>query len=171
MATDVVAVMDKLKIDQASFVGWSDGGVIGLDLAINNPARVKRLFAFGANYNLSGMKSGGPNATFATYFDKCAGDYQRLSATPKDYKAFQTALGKMWRTEPNFKKEQLAAIKATTVVADGEHDEIIRQDHVREMAKIIPGAKLVLIPEASHFALWQQPEAFNKALFELLDAK
>jgi pimeloyl-ACP methyl ester carboxylesterase len=171
MASDVLAVMDKLKLERASLVGWSDGGVIGLDVAINNPGRINKLFAFGANYDLSGMQGGGPHATFAAYLEKCASDYQRLSPTPKDYKSFLVALNKMWRTEPNFKKEQLAKIKAATLVADGEHDEVIRQEHTREMASLIPGARLLLIPDASHFALWQQPEAFNKALLDFLAEK
>lgn len=171
MATDVLAVMDKLKLEKAAFVGWSDGGIIGLDLAINNPDRVTKLVAFGANYNLAGMKSSGGAATFGTYFTKCAADYQRLSATPKDYKAFKQALSRMWNTEPNFKKEQLAKIKAPTLIADGEHDEIIRAEHVKELAKLIPGAQLAFVPKASHFALWQQPEDFNKMLLEFLSPK
>ena len=172
MAEDLLALMDKLKLERASLVGWSDGGVVGLDLAVNHPQRVKKLFAFGANYDLSGMKNGGgPHATFATYFEKCAADYKRLSPPPKDYKDFNVALNKMWRTQPDFKPEQLAKITAQTACVDGEHDEIIKQDHVRSMAKLIPGARLVLIPEASHFALWQQPEAFNKALIEFLGDK
>jgi pimeloyl-ACP methyl ester carboxylesterase len=34
MADDVIALMDGLKIRKADIVGWSDGGIIGLDLAI-----------------------------------------------------------------------------------------------------------------------------------------
>ncbi len=51
------------------------------------------------------------------------------------------------------------------------HDEIIRQDHLKELAKLISGARLVFIPGASHFALFQQPAAFNDALLDFLDAK
>ena len=56
MAGDVLAVMDALKISAASIVGWSDGGNIGLDIAVNNPHRLLKLFVFGANYNPSGYK-------------------------------------------------------------------------------------------------------------------
>jgi len=169
MAEDVLALLDALGLRQASLVGWSDGGAIGLDLAIQHPERVEKLVTFGANYDLSGLrKGGGPHATFATYFDRCAADYRRLSPTPKAYKAFVAALTKMWSSQPNFKPAQLATIKARTLVADGEHDEIIRQDHVRALAGHIPGARLLLIPDTSHFALWQRPDAFNAALLEFL---
>ena len=170
MAEDLLAVMDALELKQASLVGWSDGGVLGLDLAVNHPDRVKKLFAFGANYDLTGMKAGGgPHATFGTYFGKCASDYARLSPTPKDYKAFNDALSKMWKGQPNFKPADLAKITAATACADGEHDEIIKQDHVRAMARLIPDGQVVLIPEASHFALWQRPDAFNKAVLDFLE--
>ncbi|HEY3452259.1 MAG TPA: alpha/beta hydrolase [Myxococcales bacterium] len=169
MAEDLLAVMDALELKQASLVGWSDGGVVGLDLAVHHPQRVKKLFAFGANYDLTGMKSGGgPHATFGTYFGKCSSDYARLSPTPKDYKAFNAALSKMWKGQPTFKAADLAKITAPTACADGEFDEIIKQDHVRAMAKLIPNGQVVLIPEASHFALWQRPEAFNKAVLGFL---
>lgn len=169
MAEDVLALMDQLRLRRASLVGWSDGGIIALDLAIHHPERVKGLFAFGANYDLSGVRGGGgPHATFASYFDKCAADYRRLSPTPRGYDAFVEALRKMWVSQPDFKPEQLARIEAPTVVADGEHDEIIRPVHVRVLASLIPGARLLLIPKSSHFAPWQQPEAFNAALLEFL---
>ena len=50
MASDVMGVMDSLGIDKAAVVGWSDGGNIGLDMAIHNPDRLTRVFALGANY-------------------------------------------------------------------------------------------------------------------------
>src|SRR5215470_3342100 len=55
MASDVLAVMDFLKIDKAAIVGWSDGAIIGLDIAINHPSRLTRLFAFAANSDPSGV--------------------------------------------------------------------------------------------------------------------
>ncbi len=50
MASDVLQLMDYLKIKNASIVGWSDGGIIGLILAIKYPERVNKLFTFGTNY-------------------------------------------------------------------------------------------------------------------------
>jgi pimeloyl-ACP methyl ester carboxylesterase len=44
MASDVLAVMDYLKIEKAALVGWSDGAIIGLDIAINHSERLTRLF-------------------------------------------------------------------------------------------------------------------------------
>lgn len=169
MAKDVIGLMDHLKIDKASIVGWSDGGIIGLDIAMNHPDRLDRLFAFGANTNVAGLK---PNVdkdpTFSKYIEVAGKDYERLSKTPKDYNDFVGAISQMWATQPDYKPEQLAKITASVAIADGEHDEAIRQEHNVEMAKAIPGAKLVILPGVSHFAMLQDPKLFTQAVLEFL---
>src|SRR6516162_1098193 len=57
MASDVLAVMDALHIPKAALVGWSDGAIIGLDIAILHPERLTKLFAFAANSDPSGSKT------------------------------------------------------------------------------------------------------------------
>lgn len=170
MAMDVLAVMDALKVDKAALVGWSDGGAIALDLAINHPKRVDRLFVFGTGYHASGNKprKAGGNKTFSAYAAKCKADYMKMSTTPSAYDKTVAALMPVWRSTGGFTKEQMRSIQAPAVIADGEHDEIIKLSHVEEMAKLIPNGKLVVFEDTSHFALWQDPAAFNKALLEFL---
>ena len=55
MAEDTLRLMDYLEIDSALIVGWSDGGNIGIDLAIHHPERIRALVAFGANTSPDGM--------------------------------------------------------------------------------------------------------------------
>src|SRR5436190_23902147 len=55
MASDFVELLKQLKITNAIVVGWSDGGIIGLDLAMNHPTLVKKLVAMGANFRADGM--------------------------------------------------------------------------------------------------------------------
>ncbi|MBL8921312.1 MAG: alpha/beta fold hydrolase [Myxococcaceae bacterium] len=163
MADDALAVLDELKVDTFSAAGWSDGGVIALDLAIRHPERVKRLFVLGTNFTVSGGKRGSSPALTA-YFARCAADYAKLSPTPKGYEALLAALRPMWKSQPDYAPDQLSGLTAATVVADGAHDELIRQAHLEEMVKLIPKSRLLLIPHSSHLALWQQPAAVNEAL-------
>jgi len=166
MAKDVIGLMDYLKIDKASIVGWSDGGIIGLDIAMNYPDRLNRLFAYGANTNVAGLK---PNVdkdpTFAKYIENAGKDYERLSKTPKEFEAF--VISQMWATQPDYKPD-LAKIASPVAIADGEHDEAIRQEHNKEMAKAIPGAKLVILPDLSHFGMLQAPGTFTQTVLEFL---
>jgi len=171
MAEDVIALMDHLHVRRAAIVGWSDGGITGLDLAIHHPDRIARLFAFGANYDLSGMSPhGGRAATVGAYFARCRREYRTLSPSPAQLGRVLRDLRRMWASEPTFTEAQLRAIRTPTVIADGDHDEIIRRAHVEKMASIIPGAKLVILKDASHFALWQDPDGFDRALEDFLAA-
>ena len=170
MATDVLAVMDQLKLTKASIVGWSDGGEIALKLAVNHPERVDKMFILGANYDASGSKprNGKPSATFGIYSAKCRKDYARMSKTPKQFDAHVQWLLPIWRNPMGFTQDQLKQITAQTVVADGEHDEIIELAQIKEMATLIPNARLEVFKDASHFVLWQDPTSVNKVLVDFL---
>ena len=170
MATDTLAVMDELKLDKAALVGWSDGGEVAMKLAIAHPDRVAKLFVFGANYNSEGSKPrrNAPSATFTAYAVKCKTDYLKLSKTPKQFDELVDWLLPIWRNPMGFTKDQLRGIQAPTVIADGDHDEVIQMVQIEEMSKLIPHARLEVFKDASHFALWQDPESFNKVLVEFL---
>ena len=62
----------------------------------------------------------------------------------------------------------LAWIKCPTLVLTGDEDNTIPNSLSKEMADGIPGAKLVILPEASHFAMLQQPAEFNRAMLDFL---
>jgi predicted esterase len=66
-------------------VGWSDGAILGLDLAIRRPNRVGKVFAFATNTLTSGVQEGvAKNPTFASFIARAGHEYARLSATPGD---------------------------------------------------------------------------------------
>jgi pimeloyl-ACP methyl ester carboxylesterase len=172
MADDYLALLDHLGIDQVALVGWSDGGIIGLDIAIRHPERLSRLFAFAANYTPEGVKASvADDPTFNAYIERAGKEYARLSPTPDEFDAFVEQISQMWATEPNYTREQLKAITVPTVIFDGDHDEAIEPAHTAEMAELIPGAKLVIMKDASHFAMWQQPDAFNATVLDFLAGK
>ena len=170
-AQDAIALLDYLQIPAASIIGWSDGGVTGLELAMTRPDRVAKLFAFGANSAPAGMKPGGARTgVFAAYAARCRAEYAALSPNPDKWPQLVQGLGAMWRSEPNYPDQKLARIKAPTAIVDGAHDEIIKPEHTRHMARVIPGARLAILPNTSHFAMLQDPVAFNQALMDFLGA-
>ncbi|PYY92278.1 alpha/beta hydrolase [Pseudomonas sp. TKO26] len=172
MADDVVALLDQLQIPRADFVGWSDGAILGLDLAMRYPQRVGKVFAYAANTQTSGVKEGVENnPTFAAYIERAGQEYARLSPTPKEYPAFVEQIGHMWASQPNWSDADLARIKAPVLIVDGDHDEAIKREHTEYMAATIPGAGLLILPNVSHFAFLQDPGLFNAALEHFLDEK
>ena len=169
MAEDVIALLDTLHVERVSLVGWSDGGCIGYDLALNHPKRLARLFAFGADADVSGLKDGfDKDPVFAAYLERVRDEYRTLSPTPNDWAAFDAAVNKMWETLPAFTAAQLKTFSTPTTIADGEHDEGIRPEHNRYLASTIPNARLVILLNVSHFAMLQNPAEFNGAVLDFL---
>ena len=169
MTDDVVALMDTLRVPNADIVGWSDGGILGLDLAIRHPDRIGRIFAFAANTVPSGVKQGvEKNPTFAAFIARTRLEYAAYSPPPKDYDRFVAQISKMWESQPNWSSAQLRAIRAQVLVADGDHDEAIKREHTEYIAATIPGAGLLILPNTSHFAFLQDPDLFNYAVLHFL---
>ena len=170
MADDVIAVMDELGLEQAAFVGWSDGGVILLDMAIRYPERITRGFMLGASYNLDGtdLSALDTDPLFIKALTATAEMYQRISTTPSDYADFIAHLSQMWSREPNYTPEQLQSITTPLVVAHGLDEEAVSEAHALEMAALIPGARYLPLENMSHFAFWQDPAAFNAEVLAFL---
>lgn len=172
MADDVVALMDELKIAKADIVGWSDGGIIGLDLALRHKDRVGKVFAFAANSVTSGVKDGvETNPTFAAFIARAGHEYRANSATPNAYEDFVAQISKMWAEQPNWSDAQLQSITSPVWIVDGDHDEAIKREHTEYLAATIPHAGLLILPNTSHFAFLQDPKLFNAAMLRFLDGK
>jgi pimeloyl-ACP methyl ester carboxylesterase len=169
MADDVTALMDNLKITRADIVGWSDGGILGIDLALRHKERVGKVFAFAANTVTSGVIDGvEKNPTFAAYIERAGKEYAAHSATPKEYDRFVEQISKMWAEQPNWSDAQLKAIDTPILIVDGDHDEAIKREHTEYIAATIPHAGLLILPNTSHFAFLQDPRQFNFAILHFL---
>ena len=169
MASDVVGLLDHLKIRKAAIVGWSDGAIIGLDIAMKHPERVTKLFAFAANSDPSGVADIAASDVFNTYIARAGEEYKRLSPTPTEYKSFVAEITRMWESQPKWTASDLAAIKVPTWIVDGDHDEAIKRENTEFMAANIPGAGLLIQPQVSHFSFLQDPEQFTDDVLHFLD--
>ena len=78
MADDVIALMDHLHIAQADLVGWSDGAIISLDIAMRYPTRVRRVFSFAANSVTTGLITEGDKSHHIQPYKHAAGDADPL---------------------------------------------------------------------------------------------
>jgi len=170
MSSDVLALMDFLHIRKAALVGWSDGAIIGLDIAIHHPDRLTRLFAFAANSDPSGVKDVSKSPVFNSYIERAANEYSRLSPTPTGFVAFRANIEHMWATEPHFTDDQLRHIEVPTWIVDADRDEAINRENTDHMAALIPGSGELILPEASHFAFLQDPVMFNDVLLHFLSS-
>jgi pimeloyl-ACP methyl ester carboxylesterase len=175
MAADVIAVLDAVHIRKASVVGLSDGGIIGLILGIRHPDRVNKLFVWGASFNTQSDSTIPPDPAMkgmgAIFMARMQAQYQALSPTPDGFPALKTKLGQLYAKEPNLTPGELGRIVAPTVIADGEHEQFIARDHIEQLARLIPGARLVILPNVSHGGPQQDPIGFHQAVEALLNGR
>lgn len=168
MASDVLGLMDFLKIPKAAVVGWSDGAILGLEISIRHPARLSKLFAFAANSDPSGVKDIAKSPVFNAFIARARKEYEALSPTPGQYQSFLDQIGKMWATQPNYTAAQLNGISTPTWIVDADHDEAIKRENTEYMAAQIPDAGLLIQPEVSHFSFLQDPKQFNESVLHFL---
>jgi pimeloyl-ACP methyl ester carboxylesterase len=152
MAEDTVELMRQLGIESASVLGYSDGGIIGLDMAIHHPERVTKLAVTGANCrtdgytaeNLEWIRTLNPDDAPASEA------YSRLSPDgAAHWPVFLGRLQRMWAVEPGFSREQLQNIKAPVLIIVGDGD-IVTPEHAVEMFRTIPAAQLCVVPHSGH---------------------
>lgn len=106
---------------------------------------------------------------FNAFVDRAETEYQKLSPTPTEYKAFLAQITKMWETQPNWTEDDLKRIAVPTWIVDGDHDEAIKRENTEFMAANMPGAGLLLQPEVSHFSFLQDPEQFTSDVLHFLE--
>lgn len=169
MAFDVLAVMDALHTERAAMVGWSDGAIVSLTLAMRHPERVERVFAFAGNMDLSGVKPVSlDDPTIARMFERAAKEYARLSETPDAFGSLSAAVGHLMETQPNYTAGDLAAIRVPVAIAGSESDEFIKPEHLDYLVRTIPGAKRIQLRGVGHFAPFQDAKRFNDAMLAFL---
>jgi pimeloyl-ACP methyl ester carboxylesterase len=169
MASDVLGLMDFLKVPRAAIVGWSDGAILGLDIGVHHPERLTKLFAFAANSDPSSVADIAHSPVFNAYIARAEKEYEALSPTPRQYKPFLAQISKMWETQPNFSAEQLHGITVPVWIVDADHDEAIKRENTEFMANTIPNAGLLIQPWVSHFSFLQDPPQFTNDVLHFLE--
>ncbi|MDR3474930.1 MAG: alpha/beta hydrolase [Devosia sp.] len=168
MASDVRAVLDRLGDELAAIIGWSDGADTGLVLSDETPERVAGLLFFACNVDSTGTRPFEFTPIIGRIYQQHVKDYAALSGTPDEFQAFADAVGLMQRTQPELSAADLAAIDVPVLVVLGEHDEFIKAEHMRYLARALPNATLSIIPEVGHFAPLQRPDVFNAVALDFV---
>ena len=160
MAEDLNGLLERRGLKSVYVLGWSDGGILGLLLAIHHPDKVSRLAVMGANLNPAGAYDwandlvAAKDKQIARMIEK--GDTSQPWARLKQY---FDLLGK----QPNISLAQLKTIMAPTLVMAGDRD-VISDVHTLEIFHALPNAHLTIFPGATHMIPWQNPELFNRTV-------
>lgn len=157
MADDYAALLDAMKVDSAFVLGWSDGGINALLLAIRHPQKVRKLASTGANLR--------PDSTaFVPDFTAfLRSEYENLqrSALSSDSQRNTWKLTKLMAEQPQIADTQLKFVKCPALIIAGDHD-LIKEEHTVLIYKSIPKAYLWIVPNSGHATLFSHREEFNR---------
>ncbi|MFK4547806.1 pimeloyl-ACP methyl ester carboxylesterase [Streptomyces tendae] len=166
MAGDTAAFVETVVGGPAHLVGWSDGGVVALLVAVARPDLVGRVVVIGANFRpatecfadpgmLDAMTPESPDLAFFREL------YEAVSPDGADHWPVVAAkVLDMWRTQPTLTTEELARIQAPTLVMSGD-DDLMTLEHTADLYRAVPGARLAVVPGASHLVPLEKPDLVN----------
>jgi len=157
MADDFSALLTAMHIDSSYVVGWSDGGINALLLAMRHPKQVRKLASTGANL--------WPDSSAIISRDWLG---ERVEYRNSRHRIFRTAA---WRnsqkifmldwTQPHIPLQALHKIKCPSLIICGDHDVIVLK-HTVDIYQNIPRAYLWILPNSPHGTLQAHPDDFNR---------
>lgn len=160
MADDIHALLEHLKIESCNVVGWSDGGINALLLALRHPEKVRKLASTGANL--------WPDSTALDpwmYKKILEWDAGLATQASDPVKRNQKKLMHLMAVQPNITLEQLHKIHCPSLIIGGDHDVII-PEHTVQIARAIPKSYLWILPNSGHSTLLHYAAEFNRATLE-----
>lgn len=157
MADDVNGLLNSLNIDSAYMWGHSDGGIIGLLLAIHHPEKVKKLLASGANLR---PDTTAVDPALTPLLEKLGKMVQADSIRLKHFRLLVD--------QPNIPVSDLEKIKSSVLVMAGDRDAI-RNRHTLEIFEHIPNALLCILPGTTHFVYADRKKWFTEILYDFFD--
>ncbi|MGZ8449242.1 MAG: alpha/beta fold hydrolase [Candidatus Deferrimicrobiaceae bacterium] len=172
-ADDAAALLRHLKIDRADFFGYSNGGNIALQIAIRHPGLARKLVVASAMFKRDGLSPGFwesmKHATLEDMPAELREAYLRVAPHPEQLQTFHDKCVKRMLEFKDWRAQDLRSIDAPTMVmiADGD---IVRPEHAVEMFRLLPHARLAVLPGTDHMTLVTRADWQVSMIEAFLDA-
>jgi pimeloyl-ACP methyl ester carboxylesterase len=173
-----VDFIEILKLAPVNLIGWSDGAIISLFLALSRPELLKRIVLVGANFDLTGL-----SARFLDWMQKATSEdfrkvdpvgvqqYEKLSPDgPQHFPIIFEKTKKLWLEQPNITINELGKISVPTLVMVGDK-EMISIEHTVQLYRSLKNAELCIVPDTTHFLLSEKPEITTRIILDFLSKK
>lgn len=161
MADDFADLLTALHVDSAYVIGWSDGGINALLLAMRHPQKVKKLVSTGANLwpDSTALIPSLWKQQQKAYLENKINVFTDFKQK-NDWKVFALDV-----LQPNIPLRDLQLIKAPSLIVAGDHDLIVTE-HTVAIAQHIPNARLWILPNTGHATLIDRADEFNQKVNE-----
>jgi pimeloyl-ACP methyl ester carboxylesterase len=167
MAEQTSALITALGLDRPDVLGWSMGGMIAQALAVLHPAQVRRLILCATDPgngqavvpSVTARQNGSDfpanQAAASSAFKAAIAEYPPAPAVSLATRGLQGFAVSDWWAGVDPPGHEVARISVPTLIADGTDDQVAPASNDRILARLIPGARLVLYPDAGHAFLFQ----------------
>jgi pimeloyl-ACP methyl ester carboxylesterase len=166
MADDIAGLLTVMKIDSANVIGWSDGGVCGLLLAIRHPEKVQKLAITGANTQ---PDSSAIYPELHKTMEEAYNEFKNSTYNAPNKKNLLRHIEKEL-TQPHISTEDLHNIACPTLIIGGDQDAI-RPEHTLYIFNNIPKANLWILPNSGHYTPVAYADDFNNTVKRFFDRK
>ncbi|NCD71606.1 alpha/beta fold hydrolase [Mucilaginibacter agri] len=168
MTDDLNALLDSLHLKQCYVIGWSDGGINGLLMAIRHPDKVKKLAVTGANLWPDTSAVDPAVYKMAMHENQVVDDSLKKVKTPSDKLRNAHKLLHLLSYEPHITTAQLHTIQCPTLVIGGDHDVLLPK-HTMLIAESIPQSYLWILPNSGHSTPIYYKDEFNKTIGDFFE--
>jgi pimeloyl-ACP methyl ester carboxylesterase len=170
-AQDATAFLDEVVGGPAHLVGYSDGAITALLVALARPDLVRRMVLIAGQFHHSGLIPAffhGPDPVAELQATPLPAWYAEES--PDGAEHFPVVAAKIIEnalTGPTLTAGQLAGVPARTLVMSGD-DDAITLEHTIEMYRALPDAELAVVPGTSHLLLMEKPALVTQLVLDFL---
>ncbi len=162
MSDDSLALLDYLKVESTSILGWSDGGIIALKMAIKRPLIVQKMSIMGANLQPDEQAVYPWARDWVKKQTMLADSMIRKNDITQDWRLMRQQLGLLGE-QPNIPLADLQKITAPVLILAGDKD-VIREEHTILIFQNIPNAHLGIFPGETHMIPSTNPKLFNETV-------
>jgi pimeloyl-ACP methyl ester carboxylesterase len=171
MADETIVYLEEVVGRPAHLVGWSDGGIIAILVALKRPDLADRMVVLGQYLNSAGRATGGILDVFddidSDIVQFLRAEYSSVSPDGDDHfpVVFEKTT-KMVANEPEMDLSELAGVQTPILVMQGDHDEVTIEHSVDIVAKL-PHARLAVLP-GTHLIPIETPNVVNAVIINFL---
>ena len=159
IASDYMGIIKKLNVDSVYVLGHSDGGIIGLLMAINFPNQISKLVAAVPNLVPGEPAIEAWELEFSSGYRNLIDSMILVNDQTRDWQIEKIHMNLM-RDEPDIKVSDLSKIKCPVLVMTSDND-IINPRHILQIYENIPKAHLFVMPGATHFMIRDEHKLYN----------
>ena len=167
MAEHAIKVLERLDLpSRVHLVGWSDGGIVAMLVALRRPDLVDRLVLIGTNFHFEGLHadisddSPAGDAMLASYAARSPDGGEHFAVVAEKFMA-------MAFSEPTLTTRDVARLERPTLVLVGD-DDMVHLDHTVELYEALPAGRLCVLPGASHAVVLEHPRMVAAIITDFL---